>query len=158
MTENTATTYDVVTFGSGIEHLSPVEVDLRGRIDTMAAALRVYRDESEPADLELLEIDYPGDDADPTERAWEWVQGYALEVKVARWTTEPDGAGEVARVEFLLTFGGPNVRMAVDYFAESPSRVTLERFWGGDRDRAETEDSRALTIVENFVSAFFVVE
>lgn len=145
-----SSTYDVVTFGRGIEHMDDVAAHLRGRLEDMAAILRLASGTATREDLERLDID-PYD-------AWDAgmaPDGFALEVKVGRWDDEERG---LARVALLLTYGGPTVRLFVDYLGDEPYRVTLERFWGGDRDRAETEDHRALSVVDEFVRAFYVAE
>lgn len=154
-----STTFDVVTFARGIEHLDDVAHALRERIEDMAAALRIYHGDAEADDFSRLEL-ASDVDADPADEIVSWADTFALEVKVARWDDQrdvPEPAG-VARVRFLLAYGGPNVWLDISYHGEDPDRVTLERFWGGDRDRAECEDGRALRIVDSFVRAFFVVE
>lgn len=171
---------DVVTFGRGLEHMAEVGADLRGQIGAMAA-MTAAAGASSPQDVhnvatehhaELRSADLlPDDDFsdadgytestadDLRDRAQSAADAYALEVDIARWTGRAsDGLDDLARARFLLSFGGPNVWLDVSYHGESPDRVTLERFWGGDRDRAETEDPRALRIADDFVRAFFVID
>lgn len=153
------------------EHSQPADVALASQLEDMAALYRLHCEQATPADLERLEISREMfKDADTYhDLARETAGNFALEFRVARWAdsdhdpyaTSTDAERPLARAAFLLTFGGPNVRLVVDFDPmgdNEAQRITLERAWGDERDRAECVDADALGMADSFVRAFFVGE
>lgn len=129
---------------------TPVE-HLRGALTQMAAVVRLAQDEATAEDLEALDLASPSDDGYGA--AMEYVDSWVLEFDVAHWDAHGDtGAGDLARVEVLLGFGGPNVSLDLRCnHSGDVDVITIEQAWSGLRE-AVTDDSRALDIARDFVA------
>lgn len=150
------TTIDRDAHGPHWDSLNPVESHLKHEIRFMAATLAVMREEATADQLDTLDVTLQDiEDCDSSELAWQLVNEWPLEARIARWDT-PER--DLARAVIVLGTGGPHVELNVDAGATgNVESITLDRYWSGHQS-ALTTDQRACEIVGDFLSAFFVVE
>ena len=128
--------------GGGLASIQPgmrdAAGDLRETLRSMEALLRVARGEGSAADFERLEIE---PDADPVDAVPAFVDSWALDVQASD-----------SRVVFTLGMGGPHIELDILTIpGGGVEEVILRRSWSPARDRAWTNDARALDLVEDFL-------
>jgi hypothetical protein len=132
------------------EHMRDVADHLAHTLEDMAAIVRIAREEATPQDFERLDID-PADHIEGMDHAYELLDGFALEIRAAHWDDNSYADGP-ARVLFVLGTGGPHVELDVLCNSQGNAEsVELRRYWS-ETDQARTTDSRALSIVDDFLS------
>lgn len=128
---------------------------LRDLLADMEAALRIVESEGSQADFDRWELTSAYVDTDPADEIGEAVNNWPLDVEIVTSRSLVADSSTVEQVRFLLTYGGPNVWLEMDY---RMATVRLVRRWAGDRSDAGTVGQSAFDLAERFVRAFFYIE